>query len=268
MRQRHRVVPAVLIGLGLGVLSPLLVFLLALSGVFGVQTKALAADIQFAVVRAKPEHAADATKQGFQTVANFNLTQSAVQGTRTISTTAPLSGGGDLTANRTLTIAPATTAAAGSMSAADKLKLDGLSPTAGDDTYICGRWGFTAAPASTSARWASITWGAILTAQAANAIHIAPANAQVVRMTAKNTNGLTGADITYSLDVGRGVSAPVNEPGLSVTITDGSTAAVTDTDPGISISAGDTLWARVVQANTTADAQVDARIDILCKSVP
>ncbi|WP_435013022.1 hypothetical protein [Xanthomonas arboricola] len=46
--------------------------------------------------------------------------------TTTISTTAPLGGGGDLSANRTLTISAATTAAAGSMSAADKVLLDGI----------------------------------------------------------------------------------------------------------------------------------------------
>jgi hypothetical protein len=45
---------------------------------------------------------------------------------RTISTTAPLTGGGDLSADRTLAITAATTLAAGSMSAADKSKLDGV----------------------------------------------------------------------------------------------------------------------------------------------
>jgi len=49
-----------------------------------------------------------------------------VPSTRTISTTAPLTGGGDLSANRTLGISAATTMAAGSMSAADKTKLDGI----------------------------------------------------------------------------------------------------------------------------------------------
>ncbi len=44
----------------------------------------------------------------------------------TIGTTAPLAGGGNLTANRTLTIAAATTSVPGSMSAADKTKLDGV----------------------------------------------------------------------------------------------------------------------------------------------
>ncbi|MDQ3039483.1 MAG: hypothetical protein M3R16_06785, partial [Pseudomonadota bacterium] len=44
----------------------------------------------------------------------------------TISTTAPLTGGGDLSANRTLAISAATTVAPGSMSAADKTKLDGV----------------------------------------------------------------------------------------------------------------------------------------------
>lgn len=53
--------------------------------------------------------------------------------TRTISTTAPLTGGGDLSANRTLAISAATTGAAGSMSAADKLKLDGIEASATAD---------------------------------------------------------------------------------------------------------------------------------------
>ena len=52
-----------------------------------------------------------------------------VDTTLTISTTAPLAGGGSLTTNRTLTISPATTSAAGSMSAADKTKLNGLTNT-------------------------------------------------------------------------------------------------------------------------------------------
>jgi hypothetical protein len=59
--------------------------------------------------------------------------------TRTIGTTAPLSGGGDLSANRTLSITAATGAAAGSMSAADKTKLDAISGTnTGDQTSIVG----------------------------------------------------------------------------------------------------------------------------------
>lgn len=45
---------------------------------------------------------------------------------RLINTTAPLTGGGDLSADRTLAISAATTGAAGSMSAADKAKLDSL----------------------------------------------------------------------------------------------------------------------------------------------
>lgn len=53
----------------------------------------------------------------------------------TISTTAPLTGGGDLSANRTLAISAATTADPGSMSAADKSKLDGITGTnTGDQT--------------------------------------------------------------------------------------------------------------------------------------
>lgn len=50
-----------------------------------------------------------------------------VPSTRTVSTTAPLTGGGDLSADRTLAISAATSGAAGSMSAADKTKIDTLS---------------------------------------------------------------------------------------------------------------------------------------------
>lgn len=45
---------------------------------------------------------------------------------RLINTTAPLAGGGDLSADRTLSITPATTSAAGSLSGADKLKVDDM----------------------------------------------------------------------------------------------------------------------------------------------
>lgn len=54
------------------------------------------------------------------------LPASAVPTTLQVNTTAPLSGGGALSGNLTLTISAATTGAAGSMSAADKTKLDGV----------------------------------------------------------------------------------------------------------------------------------------------
>lgn len=53
-------------------------------------------------------------------------TSSKANSSLTIGTTAPLGGGGDLSANRTLTISAATSGAAGSMSAADKAKLDSV----------------------------------------------------------------------------------------------------------------------------------------------
>lgn len=58
--------------------------------------------------------------------------------TRAIITTAPLSGGGDLSADRTLSISAATTGAAGSMSAADKTKLDGIA--AGAEVNVNADW--------------------------------------------------------------------------------------------------------------------------------
>lgn len=54
------------------------------------------------------------------------LSTEKVDTTRTISTTFPLGGGGDLSANRTFSISPATTTTAGSLAAVDKLKLDNI----------------------------------------------------------------------------------------------------------------------------------------------
>lgn len=63
------------------------------------------------------------------TLAQFNtaITDADITPTsRLINTTAPITGGGDLSADRTIAISAATTGAAGSMSAADKTKLDGF----------------------------------------------------------------------------------------------------------------------------------------------
>lgn len=65
---------------------------------------------------------ASGTNTGDQTLAGLG----GVPTTRTLSTTAPITGGGDLSANRTLAISAATTGAAGSMSATDKTKLDAM----------------------------------------------------------------------------------------------------------------------------------------------
>lgn len=74
-----------------------------------------------------------------------NITINAVDSTarvpesRTVSTTAPLSGGGNLSGNLTLGISAATSGAAGSMSAADKAKLDAITGTnTGDQSSIVG----------------------------------------------------------------------------------------------------------------------------------
>lgn len=55
---------------------------------------------------------------------------------RTINTTPPLTGGGDLSADRTLAISAATSGAAGSMSAADKAKIDAYPNSSTDNTIV------------------------------------------------------------------------------------------------------------------------------------
>ena len=59
------------------------------------------------------------------TLTGYGITD-AVSSTRTINTTGPLSGGGALSSDLTLSISAASTSSAGSMSASDKTKLDGL----------------------------------------------------------------------------------------------------------------------------------------------
>ena len=66
----------------------------------------------------------DETKLDASTNASLDLADSAVQPARAINTTAPLTGGGNLSGDRTIAISAATTGAAGSMSAADKIKAD------------------------------------------------------------------------------------------------------------------------------------------------
>jgi len=75
---------------------------------------------------------APVTNSGTSTAPNINVTTSpgsasAVVGTgRNVNTTAPLTGGGTLASDLTLAISAATDSNAGSMSAADKTKLDGI----------------------------------------------------------------------------------------------------------------------------------------------
>lgn len=67
-----------------------------------------------------------------------------------LTATAPLTGGGDLTANRSIGISPATQSAAGSMSAADKAKLDNQGTAA---TYNIGSTGNTVPLCDSSPRF-------------------------------------------------------------------------------------------------------------------
>lgn len=66
-----------------------------------------------------------------------SLPASVVPSSRLINTTAPLTGGGDLSADRTLGISPASGSSAGSMSSNDFNKLSGL-PTAVGDCFFYG----------------------------------------------------------------------------------------------------------------------------------
>jgi hypothetical protein len=96
------------------------------TGKLQVRHKQGATETEFTLGNITDAQATDLTDGGATTL----HTHADVPTSRTITTTAPLTidGGAsaDLSANRTLAISAATTAAAGSMSAADKTKLDGV----------------------------------------------------------------------------------------------------------------------------------------------
>ncbi len=94
------------------------------------------------VVAAIKATLADASNAGSMTAAAFTklagLPSSAVPTTRNVGTTAPLAGGGDLSADRTLSIVPASAIVPGSMSSADFTKLAGLPSSAVPTTRNVG----------------------------------------------------------------------------------------------------------------------------------
>ncbi len=127
--------------------------------------------------------------------------------TRLISTTAPLAGGGDLSADRTLTIAAATTGAAGSMSAADKAKLDGVAA------------GATANAGTVTSVATSVANGLIATvSNASTTPSIAISGANLTPTTVAATGTVTGSNIA-----GMAAQNPA-----AVAITGGSVTGITD----------------------------------------
>jgi len=128
--------------------------------------------------------------------------------TRTISTTAPLTGGGDLSANRTFAISAASGAAAGSMSAADFTKLSNISGTnTGDQTITLtgdvtgsGTGSFAAtigANKVTFAKFVAASAGSIVGATAAgNFSELTPSSARTVLGLATVATSASAADLS------------------------------------------------------------------------
>jgi hypothetical protein len=134
---------------------------------------------------------------------------------RQINTTAPLTGGGDLSANRTLAISAATDSTAGSMSGTDKAKLDGATaaPTAGDLALRDASGGLVAAYFATAA--AAVA--------AAGALKM-PAGAQVVSA----IKGATHATVALESVTNAGATLQIGD-GVEITAIDlvGGAAQVT-----------------------------------------
>lgn len=149
----------------------------------------------------------------------------AVQTTRTLTTTAPLTGGGDLSANRTLAISAATTAAPGSMSAADKSKLDNT------PIFVLSRAGSIAATV-TGGTWLEIAGARTLTSVRC-VVDVAPTASTTVSVKRRTTGGTVTeiATVTIAISAIRGQTT-----GLSVALADGDQIRIDVTAGGTGAS--------------------------------
>lgn len=143
-----------------------------------------------------------------------------VSSARTIATTAPLAGGGNLSANRTLSITPATTAAAGSMSSTDKLKVDRLG-LVGKTLYVDAANGVNATAARGHAEQPYLTITAALAAASSG-------DTIVVRPGTYNERNLLKNGVNQHYENGAVINWTGTGPGaIFDTGTTGTNAAVT-----------------------------------------
>lgn len=174
-----------------------------------------------------------------------------VPATRLINTTAPLTGGGDLSADRTLAISAASTVAAGSMSAADKTKLDAITGTNTGDQTITLTGPVTGSGTGSFAT--TITAGAVGLSQMANVA----TGTVFYRKTA--STGAPEVQTLATLKTDLGLTG--TNSGDQTTITgNAGTATALQTSRNFAIS-GSGITAAAVGFNGTANVTLAASVD-------
>lgn len=181
-----------------------------------VQVGILASDAQHGVRGGGTQHAnaVDGGAAGFMTGAQVTklagLPTSAVATSRTISTTTPLTGGGDLSANRTLAITAASDVADGYLAAADYTKIQGAVQT-------------TRTVSTTSPLGGGGALSSNLTLTCATCIRGALGSTDNVLMRADGTGGVTAQGSGITVDdsdrIGIGTAVPTASITLASTAT-------------------------------------------------
>lgn len=219
-----------------------------------------------------------------------NITINAVDSTarvaeaRTISTTAPLTGGGDLSGNRTLAISAATSGAAGSMSAADKAKLDAITGTnTGDQTSVSGNAG--TATALATPRTISITGKATAAGGSFDGTGNLAINVTAVSLVAGDIPAIAESGVT-NLVSDLAAKAPLAAPALTGAVTTtgslgfasgaggaqtqspNKTSAVTlNKAHGLITMSNAALAAATVVSHTLTNSQIAATDQVICSHV-
>ncbi len=195
-------------------------------------------------------------------------TTARVPETRTLTTTAPLTGGGDLSASRTLAISAATTAAAGSMSAADKTKLDGVATGAtanSSDATLLARANHTGAQAQSTVT--NLTADLALKAPLASPAFTGTATFAAITATGSitSTGGLIGygAGGVVTQATSKATAVTLNKPTGEITLNAAALAAgaiVTFTLNNSFVAVGDMILTAHHSGGTVGPYLINARV--------
>jgi len=193
-------------------------------------------------------------------VADAMLTNAKANAATTISTTAPLAGGGDLSTNRTLTVANATTGAAGVVQLAGDLGGTGTSPsvaTVGGQTAANVAAGAVLANAATDAN----TPSAIVKRDGSGNFAAGMITANLTGNVTGNATG-TAANVTGTVAVANGGTGAVNAANARANLS----AAASGSNSDITAISGLLTPLSVAQGGTGSATAAGARTNLSAAS--